>query len=472
MTMNMGVEAPTSSDAKNLALTSKQAQCTHMKAKMRRQEQESSSSEDDGEEDEESEEEDEQSSSSDEEMDPKMAKLMAQIEKNIKKINTMVDHPISLRALVKTMDHVKKEKMKKMKRRETRSRAKAFASMGRWVSEDEDSSSSNESFATHSYKRSSSSRSSSRKSSHKCLMAKGMESDVSDDESDEDSPSYDELLALINEQQRALKKQSKELKKFNALNDIHATFVSNYEKLLCKFNLLNKEHEELKAKFECIESQPKVPLKQSTSLFNFNPKVDASTSCNDLVDISSSSLCNEICVKNVVVETCDDLIAQENDELKQEVEKLKKDLASIKGKGHVQPPQDNRDTMVKKLAEGSTVTCFKCHQEGHKSFQCKEVKKVTKEEEEGDAPQSLQHLHQAQLQEQDQEQPLQAQEEEQWQGGCTQGWEKGLGVEPTHLGAQGSHQQHEGAPIGLGSKEDLKLRGGFGGVGGLAYKMK
>ena len=87
-----------------------------------------------------------------------------------------------------------------------------------------------------------------------------MDSDVSDDESDEDSPSYDELLHLINEQQRALKKQSKDLKKFNALNDIHVSFVSNYEQLLSKFNFLNKEHEELKAKFECIESQSMAAL--------------------------------------------------------------------------------------------------------------------------------------------------------------------------------------------------------------------
>ena len=63
-----------------------------------------------------------------------------------------------------------------------------------------------------------------------------MDSNVSDDESDEDSPSYDELLSLINKQQKVLKKQSKELKKFNALNDILAIFVSNYKQLLSKFN--------------------------------------------------------------------------------------------------------------------------------------------------------------------------------------------------------------------------------------------
>jgi hypothetical protein len=53
--------------------------------------------------------------------------------------------------------------------------------------------------------------------------------------------------------------------------------------------------------------------------------------------------------------SCDDLIAQENDELKQEVEKLKRDLYVLKEESQVQPPQDNRDNMVKKLEKGSTV---------------------------------------------------------------------------------------------------------------------
>ena len=41
-------------------------------------------------------------------------------------------------------------------------------------------------------------------SSNTCLMVKGMESDVSDDDSD--SPSYDELLELVHEHQKVIKK--------------------------------------------------------------------------------------------------------------------------------------------------------------------------------------------------------------------------------------------------------------------------
>ena len=81
-------------------------------------------------------------------------------------------------------------------------------------------------------------------------------------------------------------------------------------------------------------------------------RVDASTSCIDLIDESCSNPYNEKCYDNVVVELCDDLIAKENDELKQEVERLMKDLYRLKGKGmesNVQPSQDNRENMVKKL---------------------------------------------------------------------------------------------------------------------------
>ena len=92
--------------------------------------------------------------------------------------------------------------------------------------------------------------------------------------------------------------------------------------------MLNKNNKELKANFECIESQTKAPLKQYISLFNFNPKVDASTSCNDLIDISYSPLCNEKCIENIFVEPSNGLIAQENDKLKQEAQEV---LGKTKG---------------------------------------------------------------------------------------------------------------------------------------------
>jgi len=100
---------------------------------------------------------------------------------------------------------------------------------------------------------------------------------------------------------------------------------------LCKFKLLSKEHEELKSKFESInDTNDFLEMKQSIPNTNSNSKVDASTSCFDLID--ESNPCNEKSYENVVVESCDNLITKENDELKQEVQRLMKDLASLKGK--------------------------------------------------------------------------------------------------------------------------------------------
>ena len=56
--------------------------------------------------------------------------------------------------------------------------------------------------------------------------------------------------------------------------------------------------------------------KQSTPSTNSIPKVDASTSCSDLIDDSCSNPCNEKCHEDVFVESCGDLIAKESDELK------------------------------------------------------------------------------------------------------------------------------------------------------------
>jgi hypothetical protein len=68
------------------------------------------------------------------------------------------------------------------------------------------------------------------------------------------------------------------------------------------------------------------------------------------------------CDEHVLIETCDNLIASENDELKREIEMVKMKLSQLKGKCHMQPSQDNRDNMVKKLKKGSTITCAKLHQ--------------------------------------------------------------------------------------------------------------
>ncbi|PUZ51049.1 hypothetical protein GQ55_6G138700 [Panicum hallii var. hallii] len=66
-------------------------------------------------------------------------------------------------------------------------------------------------------------------------------------------------------------------------------------------------------------------------------------------------------------------VANENKVLKQEVERLSKELTKMKGKSIIQPSQDNHETMVKKLEKGSTVqtSCNQVHKSNKRKPQAK-----------------------------------------------------------------------------------------------------
>ena len=122
------------------------------------------------------------------------------------------------------------------------------------------------------------------------------------------------------------------------------------------------------------------------------PKKDASTSCNDLY--LDSPLCNQVCVEKIVVDTCTQEVAMENEQLNQEMARLTKDLTQ-KGKiEQAQLHQDNTIKGVKKLDEGQTVVCYMCHKEGHKSYECKVKNGGGAKKKEEANKQALQHLHQ------------------------------------------------------------------------------
>ena len=52
-----------------------------------------------------------------------VAKLISQVKKNLQKINTKIHHPIFMNNLVNTIDHIKKEKKTKIKKRGTRGKS-------------------------------------------------------------------------------------------------------------------------------------------------------------------------------------------------------------------------------------------------------------------------------------------------------------------------------------------------------------
>jgi hypothetical protein len=127
---------------------------------------------------------------------------------------------------------------------------------------------------------------------------------------------------------------------------LKANLVSSQEaieNMQGKIEILSIDNNELTTKLENIGSAPRVSLVEMPEII----KKDASTYCFDLID--SSNPCNQVLVKNIVIETCLDEIAMENEQLKQEVVRLGKALYDKKGKAkQIQPPQDNTTAGVNK----------------------------------------------------------------------------------------------------------------------------
>jgi cell division protein FtsB len=123
----------------------------------------------------------------------------------------------------------------------------------------------------------------------------------------------------------------------------HKELEYSYEKLVDSYATLEIAHEVVLSSVKSIQ-----PLSQTCTC----SQIQVNSSCaNDCLSQTSQSS-----IEHVLVESCDDLIAKENDKLKQEVDKLQKDLCVLKGKSKVQPSQDNCEDMVKKLENGSTAT--------------------------------------------------------------------------------------------------------------------
>ena len=110
------------------------------------------------------------------------------------------------------------------------------------------------------------------------------------------------------------------------------------------------------ANLEAIVITPTTAPKRKSSIFDM-PKKDTSTSCINLC--LDSPLCDQVCVEKVVVDTCTQEVAMENEQLKQEVAHLTKDLTQVKSKTEqAQLHQDNTVKGVKKLDEGQIVVCY------------------------------------------------------------------------------------------------------------------
>jgi hypothetical protein len=65
---------------------------------------------------------------------------------------------------------------------------------------------------------------------------------------------------------------------------------------------------------------------------------------------------NKASISQVRVETCDEKVIQENDQLKLEVKRLEQMVSELVKQDKVRPPQDNRINMMNKLEKSSNFT--------------------------------------------------------------------------------------------------------------------
>jgi hypothetical protein len=175
------------------------------------------------------------------------------------------------------------------------------------------------------------------------------------------------------------------------------------EEITCKLVKLQGTHKELEYSYEkLVESHTLLEVVNEVmvnSVKSYTPHCTTSTCTQIENDISCANPCGPkgkpSWYDQVIVESCDDFIAQENDDLMQEVEKLKKEVAKLKRKEMVEPSQDNCEPMVKKLEKETIVTrsisqqshkindhkisnkkkldhikCYKCSHMGHYASMC------------------------------------------------------------------------------------------------------
>jgi hypothetical protein len=91
-----------------------------------------------------------------------------------------------------------------------------------------------------------------------------------------------------------------------------------------------------------------------TNLKSYQPHICTCTQIETLLSCANKCCSQESqsSIEQEFLGTSNVSYAKENNELKEENERLKRSLTQLKGKCHAQPSQDNRDNMVKSLRRG------------------------------------------------------------------------------------------------------------------------
>jgi hypothetical protein len=145
------------------------------------------------------------------------------------------------------------------------------------------------------------------------------------------------------------------------LNIENLALQEKHDVLVCSHNKLMDSH-------IMLEMADEVVL---TNLKSYQPHICTCTQIETILSCANKC-CSQESQSSIELEfsgTSNVSHGKENNELKEENERLRRSLTQLKGKCHAQPSQDNHDNMVKKLEKGTTVACTKTPLKEYQTFQ-------------------------------------------------------------------------------------------------------
>jgi chromosome segregation ATPase len=152
-----------------------------------------------------------------------------------------------------------------------------------------------------------------------------------------------ELASLVCKYESLANKYDQDIKSFahraKVEEEANDELETQLGKLTSEHMGLQADHKELECSYEkLVDSYATLEIAHEVvlSTVKFMQPLSHACTCSQVqIDLSCANDClsqaSQSSIEHVLVESCDNLIAKENDELKQEVEKLQKRLVYVKG---------------------------------------------------------------------------------------------------------------------------------------------
>jgi hypothetical protein len=136
-------------------------------------------------------------------------------------------------------------------------------------------------------------------------------------------------------------------------NETTTSLKSSIGALKETHDALQETHKDIEVQFDVLLSS----FSSTPSSHLDRAKATTSNGCDRSYNVDINALCAQgqhSNIEQVLIESCDKAISQENDHLKLEVKRLEQKVNILEKQTKVQPSQDNRRNMVNKLEKEKT----------------------------------------------------------------------------------------------------------------------